>query len=67
MFVVIVNNDCGRSGLDPQAGQIGRKRLATAATFLGSCVAQELSRGDGPRDSFHASAYYREYSEDLIF
>ena len=28
-----------------------RQRLATAATFLRSCVAQALSRGDGPRHS----------------
>ena len=28
-----------------------RQRLATAATFLRSCVAQALSRGDGPRNS----------------
>ena len=30
-----------------------RQRLATAATFLRSCVAQALSRGDGPRYSLH--------------
>ena len=30
-------------------------RLATAAMFLRSCVAQALSRGDGPRHSLHAS------------
>ena len=33
-----------------------RQRLSTAATFLRSCVAQSLSRGDGPRHSLHASA-----------
>ena len=33
-----------------------RQRLATVATFLRSCVAQGLSRGDGPRNSLHASA-----------
>ena len=33
-----------------------RQRLATAATFLRSCVVQALSRGDGPRHSLHASA-----------
>ena len=43
-----------------------RQRLATVATFLRSCVAQALSRGDGPRNSLHASAYYGEYNEDLI-
>ena len=43
-----------------------RQRLATAATLLRSCVAQTLSRGDGPRHSLHASAYSSEYNEDLI-
>ena len=33
-----------------------RQRLATVATFLRSCVAQALSREDGPRNSLHASA-----------
>ena len=33
-----------------------RQRLATAAMFLRSCVAQTLSRGDGPRHSLHALA-----------
>ena len=33
-----------------------RLRLATAATFLQSCVAQTLSCGDGPRHLLHASA-----------
>ena len=33
-----------------------RQRLTTAAMFLRSCVAQPLSRGDGPRNSLHASA-----------
>ena len=32
-----------------------RQRLATAATFLRSCAAEALSRGDGPRNSLHAS------------
>ena len=44
-----------------------RRRLATAATFLRSCVAQALSRRDGARQSLHASAQKREYNEDLIF
>ena len=30
--------------------------LATTATFLRSCVAQELSREDGPRLSLYATA-----------
>ena len=33
-----------------------RQQLATVATFLRSCVAQALSRGDGLRNSLHASA-----------
>ena len=33
-----------------------RQQLATVAAFLRSCVAQALSRGDGPRNSLHASA-----------
>ena len=37
-----------------------RQRLATAAMVLWSCVAQALSHGDGPRNSLHASAQYRE-------
>ena len=32
-----------------------RQRLAIAETFLRSCVAQALSRGDGPRHSLHAT------------
>ena len=37
-----------------------RQRLATTATFLRSCVALALSRGDRPRSSLHASAQHRE-------
>ena len=33
-----------------------RHSVATAATFLRSCVAQALSSGDGPHNSLHASA-----------
>ena len=33
-----------------------RQGLATVATFLRSCVAQALSRGDWPRNSLHALA-----------
>ena len=43
------------------------QRLATVATLVRSCVAQALRRGDRPRHSLHASAYYGEYNEDLIF
>ena len=32
------------------------QRLAIVATFLRSCVVQAISRGDGPRNSLHASA-----------
>ena len=35
---------------------VARQRLATVAAFPRSCVAQALSRGDGPRNSLHASA-----------
>ena len=44
-----------------------RQRLAIVATFVRNCVTQALSRGDGPRHSLHASVYYCEYNEDLIF
>ena len=44
-----------------------RQRLATVATFLRSCVTQALSRGDERHNSTHASAYYDECNEDLIF
>ena len=44
-----------------------RQQLAIVATFLGSCVTQAISRGDGSRHSLHASAYSREYNEDLFF
>ena len=47
-------------GLDPQSGQIRHNvangsPVATTATFLGTCVAQALRRGDGPCRSLHAS------------
>ena len=44
-----------------------RQRLAIVATFVRRCVAQALRRGGGPRHSLHASVYYGEYNEDLIF
>ena len=43
------------------------QRLAIVATFVRSRVAQTLSRGDGLRHWLHASVYYGEYNEDLIF
>ena len=54
--------------LDFRVGQSGlcRQRLATAAMFLWSCVAQAPSRGDGPHHSLHASESYLECNEDLI-
>ena len=59
----------GGLGLNSLAGQIGTvsQWLATVAAFLRSCVAQALSRGDGPRHSSHAFAQYRDYNENLIF
>ena len=42
------------------------QRLVTTATFLQSCAAQALSRGDGPHHSLHASPHYHGYNEDLI-
>ena len=44
-----------------------RSPVAIVATFLRSCVAQALSRGDEPRHSIHTLAQYREFSEDLLF
>ena len=43
-----------------------RQRLAAVATFLRSCVAQALSRGDGPCNSLHGVIAYGKYNEDLI-
>ena len=44
-----------------------RQRLAIIATFLRRCVIQALNGGDGHRHPLHASTYYREYNQDLIF
>ena len=48
----------GGLGFDSRVGQIGseRQRLAPAVTFLRSCLAQALSRGDWPCHSLHTSA-----------
>ena len=48
----------GGFGFDSQAGQMNtcRRRLATVAMFLRSCVAQALNHGNGPRHSLHALA-----------
>ena len=47
---------CGSSGVR-KSGRSSRKqsrqRLAFAATFFRNCVAQALSRGDGPRHQFY--------------
>ena len=58
----------GDFGFDSQTCQIGqcRQRLATAAMFLRSCVAQALDCEDEPRYSSHASAQHHEYNEDLM-
>ena len=50
-------------GFNPRASKMEHS-LATAATFLRSCVVQAISHGDGPRHSLHASAHYLEYNED---
>ena len=61
----------GAGGLSSNPGSVKsaqcRQRLATAAMFLRSCVAQALSHGDGPRHSLHTLAYYRKHNKDLIF
>ena len=31
------------------------------------CVAHALNRTEGPRYSLHASAFHREYNENLVF
>ena len=56
---------CGRSGVHI-LGRSNRHSVATAATFLRSCVAQALSRGDRFRHSLRASAYSREYNVTLV-
>ena len=52
--------DIGGGGLGsiPQSVKSAscHQRIAIAATFLRSCVAQELSRGYGPHHLLHASA-----------
>ena len=72
LFGVVVDDTAygtGSLGFDSGAGQIGRsyQRLAAAATFLRSCVAQTRSRGDGRRHWLHASVQCHEYNEELIF
>ena len=50
---------CGRSGvrLPGRSNRTQRRqRLASAATFLRSCVGQALNRADGPRHSLYAPA-----------
>ena len=43
------------------------QRLATAAMFLRSYIAQAPSCKDGPRHSIHAGTQYRKYDKGLIF
>ena len=50
-----VREDWGSIPVPVKSAQC-RQQLATAATFVRSCVAQALSRGDGPHNSLHASA-----------
>ena len=45
-----ITNSAVSLGFDAQAGQRGHS-IATVATFLRSCVAQALNRGDGPATS----------------
>ena len=56
----------GGLGFDSRTGQIGHN-VANAATFIRSCVAQALNRGDGPCHSFTRFGVYRQYNEDLTF
>ena len=46
----------GGQGFDFRASQIGAVS-PIAATFLRSCIAQVLSRGDGPCHLLHALAF----------
>ena len=54
-LVKLIAVGAGGLGFDSRAGQIGQccHRLATAATFLLSCVAQALSREDRLPHSLH--------------
>ena len=65
-----LNIAIGAGGLGFNSGQVKaaqcHQRLATAATFLRSCVAQALRREDGPHHSLHALAWHREHNEDLV-
>ena len=48
----------GGGGMEfDSSGTKCRQRVATAVTFLQSCVGQALSRGDEPRHSLVALAY----------
>ena len=66
--VVHIAFGAGGLGIDSQSNQTQcRQRLATAPTFLRSCVTQAISHGDGPLHSLHASVLSLEDNEDLIF
>ena len=48
-------------------GSVKSDAVANGLSLLRrSCVAQTLSRGDGPRSLLHVFAQYREYNEDVI-
>ena len=60
-IVLISSVVAGSLGFDSRAGQIRRSvasdsSVVTTARFLRGCVAQALSRGDGPRRSLLASS-----------
>ena len=67
---VVEPHAIGAGGLGSITGPVKsaqcRLWLAIIATFLRSCVAHALNRGDGPRHSLLSSAKYRECNEDLV-
>ena len=67
MGVVFKNQVIGAGGVGsipkPVKSDSG---LPPLLLFLGSCVAQTISREDGPRPLLHAVIYHRECNEDLL-
>ena len=55
VMVIDTANGGGVSGFGLIAWPFKLDAVATTATFLRSCVAQALSRGDGPRHSLHTT------------
>ena len=55
VMVIDTANGGGVSGFGLIARPFKLDAVATPATFLRSCVAQALSRGDGPRHSLHTT------------